>query len=103
MSYTINALTAPDSYSTASTIENVPINSIVLDVSNQGIYWQLKLSLGTGSGGVWETSETYMLPGSRPIQSDTPGEIVGIRVRAAIPAANLPAGANQAIVTVRAD
>ena len=100
--YTINALTAPDDYSTASTIENVNINSIVIDVANSAIYWQLKTGYA-GVGGVWESAETYMLPGSRPIQSDTPGEIVGIRIRAATPLAQIPAGSQQAVVTVRAD
>lgn len=102
MSTTLNAIVAPDNYTSGATIENVPIQSIVLDVANGGILWQLKLGIG-GVGGVWEASETYMLPGSRPIQSDTPGEIVGIRFRAAIPLASLPTGSNQAVVTVRAD
>lgn len=100
MSYALNAVTAPDAYSSAATIENVPMQSIVIDVANSSIYWQLKLGIG-GSGGVWESSETYMLPGSRPLQSDTPGEIVGVRFRAAIPAAQL--SGSQAIVTVRTD
>lgn len=104
MSYSINALTAPDSYSAASTIENVPITNIMLDVANQAIYWQLQTRVNeNSSAGVWQSTETYMLPGSRIISSDRNDEIVGIRFWAATPAASLPAGQTQAVVTVRTD
>lgn len=103
MSYNINALTAPDAYTTASTLQNVPISSIMLDVANQAIYWQLQIrSPGqSNSAGIWEDTETYNTPGSRNISSDRDNEITGIRFRAAVKAANLPAGATQAVVTIR--
>lgn len=92
-----NAITAPDSYSPSLTIEDTPIKRIVLDVINQGIYWQLKRAVGTT--GVWEDTEVFMPPGSRVLSR---GSITGIRVRAAIKAANLPAGSPQAVVTIEA-
>lgn len=101
-SYSLNGVTAPDSPSSASTIEDVPLHSITIDVVNASIYWQLKLGTGKGQGGVWEAGYTQMTPGSRVITSDTPGEMVGIRFWAVIPAAQIPAGSNQAVVTVRA-
>jgi hypothetical protein len=98
-SYALNRITAPDNYTAASTIEGVPISHVVLDVANQGIYWQLQLVSGGGSRGNWESAEKYMLPGSKQI---TRANVCGIRVRAATPLASLPAGAAQAVVTVEA-
>lgn len=92
------SLTAPDHYTAASTIEGVMLDRINLDVLNQAIYWQLKLGFGAGSGN-WEAAEKKMTPGSRTISR--PG-ITGIRVRAAVPAAQLPPGFPQAIVDVEA-
>lgn len=100
MSYALNAVVAPDNYSAAATIENVPIDSLVMDVNNQSIYYQLKIGI-TGGGGVWEATEAQAIPGSRVIESDTPGEIAGIRFRAVIPAAQLSPTASQAVVTIR--
>ena len=96
----LNAITAPDSYTPLASIQDTPISRILIDVVNQPIYWQLKRrSGGSPYAGDWEGVEVYMLPGSRTIQRSG---IVGIRVRAAIPAAQLPAGAFQAVVTVEA-
>ncbi len=104
MSYSLNAVTAPDTPDTASTIQDVPITNIMLDVANQAIYWQLQIRTNqSSSSGVWESTSTYMLPGSRIISSDRNDEITGIRFWAATPAANLPTGTNQATVTVRTD
>jgi hypothetical protein len=97
VSYALNAITAPDNYGPGSTIEGVPIKRINLDVANQAIYWQLKSSTA-GVGGVWDATEVFMLPGSRTLLR----RAVGIRIRAAIPAASLPAGAMQAVATVEA-
>lgn len=100
MPYVLNAVTAPDNYTAAATIENVPIDSLILNVTNQAILWQLKIGTGGGSG-VWDDTETLTLPGSTPISSDTPGEIVGIRFRAFTKAAQIPSGSSQAVVSVR--
>lgn len=99
MSYALNAIAAPDAYNAAATIDGVPIRRVNIDASNQAIYWQLKLSSSGGGSGVWDSSETYMGPGSRSVSRPS---IVGVRVRAALPAASLPAGANRAVVTVEA-
>lgn len=96
----LNTCTPGDSYSAACTIETTHIKRVLLDVSNQAIYWQLKRAVAPNtSAGNWEWHETYMIPGSRVI---TRSGIVGIRIRAAVPAASLPAGATQAVVTVEA-
>jgi len=103
MSYTgsiaLNALQAPDQYTPLSTIEGVPIIRILLDVANQAIYWQLKIAVPGGSQGNWESAEKYMLPGSRQINR---AGICGVRIRAAIPFSQLPAGSVRAIATVEA-
>lgn len=97
MAYSINALTAPDAYTAASTIApGVPLKRSILDVANQAIFWQI--AYRQGAGAVWEGTEQRMDPGSRAVLEPH----IGIRVRAAIPAASLPAGASQAVVTVRA-
>lgn len=92
----LNGVTAPDRYSDQFSIQDTPINRIVIDVVNQAIYWQLKRG---GAGGYWEGGETLMLPGSRQIVR--PG-ITGIRIRAAVPLASLAVGSLQAVVTVEA-
>jgi hypothetical protein len=97
-SIALNAITAPDSYTAASTIEGITIDHIVLDVANQSIFWQLQIETRGGHGN-WEASEKLMLPGSKQI---TRKGICGIRVRARVPAAQIPAGFNQAVVTVEA-
>ena len=99
MSYAINALTAPDAYSAASTIDGVPIKRVLLDVANAAIYWNLKYQVGAGQAGAFDSTEVFMLPGSR--QLVRPG-IVGVRFRAALPLASLAAGTQQAVVTVEA-
>lgn len=94
MAIVLAAVTAPDSYSPLVTIENIPCQRYIIDVANQAIYWQLQ-----DSPGVWqENAETPMFPGSRVIQEPSSG----IRIRAYVPAANLPAGQIQAVVTIRA-
>lgn len=99
-SYAINGLVAPDQYTVASTIEGVPISWVVIDVSNQIIFWQLKIQIpGYGGAGNWEGAEKQMIPGSKQIVRPN---IVGIRFRAATPLAQIPAGSFQAIVTVEA-
>ena len=99
----INALTAPDAYSAASTIDpGLRIDHFNIDVSNQPIYWQYKQTTfpaATPGMATWG-AEVYMIPGSRSIFR---GGLAGVRFRAAIPKASLPVGATQAIVTVEAE
>lgn len=100
-SFALNNITAPDNYTAASTLESLPVlDHVNLDVSNQAIYWSLKQSndLATGVTGAWQP-EVFMLPGSRVLRRQG---MIGIRVRAATAAANLPTGATQAHVTVEA-
>lgn len=66
-------------------------------MANQAIYWNLQKSVG--GGGYWESSETFMTPGSRVIREL---DMTGIRIRAVTPAASLPVGAIQAVFTIRA-
>lgn len=101
MSWPLNNQTAPDTYTPASTLDNLPFPTRVnIDVANQAIYWQLKQASGSGlsTEGTWG-QEVYMTPGSRTLSRTG---IRGIRVRAAITAANLPAGATPARVTIEA-
>jgi hypothetical protein len=102
MAWAINNLVAPDAYSLASTLQNLPgPTSINIDVSNQAIYWQVQ-QITTPQRLYTEASwqeETYMQPGSRSIYR--PG-LRGFRFRAAVPAASLPSGIGQAQVTVEA-
>lgn len=99
-SWALNNITAPDAYNAGSTLDLLPIlDHVNLDVVNAAIYWQLKLSdTGLEGQGQWDT-EVFMLPGSRSLYRRG---IVGIRIRAATPAAQLPSGSNQAQVTVEA-
>lgn len=102
MAWAINDLTAPDFYTQASTLDNLPFPSAInIDVANQAIYWQVK-QVNTPSGlfteGTWQ-EETFMLTGSRSIYRSG---LRGFRFRAATPAANLPAGSGQAQVTAEA-
>ncbi|HET7047859.1 MAG TPA: hypothetical protein VFI54_06265 [Solirubrobacteraceae bacterium] len=102
MSWALNNITAPDAYTSASTLQNLPFPGRVnLDVTNQAIYWQLQQASGpTGMNteGTWQR-EVFMGPGSRTLFR---AGVRGIRVRAAVPAASLPAGATQARVTIEA-
>ena len=101
MAWALNNITAPDAYNSAQTLLNLNgVSRINIDVANQGIYWQLQRSSGTRlyTEGSWDT-EVFMAPGSRSLFR---ANVTGVRIRAAVPAANLPAGSNQAVVTVEA-
>lgn len=102
MAWAINNLTAPDSYTDASTLQNLPFpGSINIDTQNAPIFWQVQQvssRSGLNTEGTWQ-EETYMLPGSRSLYR---GGIRGFRFRAAIPLAQLPAGQPQAQVTAEA-
>lgn len=100
-SYALNNITAPDNYNKASTLWPLPIlDRINIDVANGGIYWSIAQtnSLTTDRSGAWQP-EVFMSPGSRTLSR---AGAIGIRIRAAIPAASLPAGSSQAQVTVEA-
>jgi hypothetical protein len=100
-SLAINNLTAPDTYTAASTLYPLPLlDHINIDVQNAAIYWQIAETnpLTTVLSGAWN-SEVFMIPGSRTL---TRGSMVGVRFRAAIPTAQLPVGAIQAQVTIEA-
>ena len=102
MAWAINNLTAPDNYSQASTLQNLPYAGAVnIDVANSAIFWQVQISdkpSGLFTEGTWQ-EETFMLPGSRSIYR---AGIRGFRFRAAVPIAQLPATATQAQVTAEA-
>lgn len=100
-SFPINNLTAPDQYGVTSTLYPLPlIDHINLDVTNGGIFWSIAQTndLATEMSGAWQP-EVFMGPGSRTISREN---VVGVRFRAAVAAANLPAGSTQAQVTVEA-
>lgn len=97
MSYVLNGIVAPDSYSPSATIEDTHLKRVTLDSANQSIYYQLKLALYSSQGGTWETIETLMLAGSKVVVRKG---LVGIRIRAAVPLAQIPAEAHQAVVTI---
>lgn len=100
-SFALNNITAPDNYTPAGTLDQLPIlDHVNIDVTNSAIYWSIKQTtdLTTPYTGTWQP-EVFMLPGSRTIAR---AGIVGIRIRAAVPAAGLPTGGSQAQVTVEA-
>lgn len=118
-SYALNNIVAPDNYETprptgnqsgpqGSTLDNLGITDhINIDVYNGGVFFQLKQADVPGRANphiihenlaTWQT-EVFMASGSRTI--DRPG-VTGIRLRASVPAAQLPAGTNQARFTVEA-
>lgn len=100
-SFPINNLTAPDNYSATSTLYPLPTLSWVnIDVVNAAIYWSIAQGnpLTTDRSGTWQP-EVFMLPGSRQIVRSA---MVGIKFRAAVALANLPAGGQQAQVTIEA-
>jgi len=101
MNAAINVLTAPDTYTPASTLDTGNfVDHFNIDVYNQGIYWSIRQGHPRQSPGMAQWGpDVYMAPGSRTINRLW---LVGMRFRAAIPAAQLPAGTSQAIVTLEA-
>jgi len=98
-SYALNAVTAPDKPSQNATLQGSGFFSRVnLDVVNESIFWQLLQINNPGDPyrlATWQ-QPVQMIPGSRTLIR---WGIVGVRFYAVIPAASLPAGTNQAIVT----
>lgn len=106
-SWALNNITAPDAPDSSSTLGGSPgawlsgITRVNIDCANQAIYWQLCLSSGPSqlyTSGSWD-QPVYMTPGSRTLIR---AGILGVRVWAATPAANLPSSVSQAQVTVEA-
>jgi hypothetical protein len=112
-SYALNNFRAPEQYlpvgATATdsagqtcgpaTLGPLPLLShINLNVNNASVYFSLMLTndLSVVGFGAWQP-ETFLTPGYMVIQRFG---VVGIRVRAAVKATNLPAGGTQAQVTV---
>lgn len=95
MSRNLNNITAPDAYSAAATVRAPGSTKLFITVSNQAVYWQL--GYGPGGGAVsWDEEEVFRPPGlyEGPVRCDA------IRVRAAVPAAELPPPLEPAQVTV---
>lgn len=99
MTTALNLVTAPDAYSAQSTVSGHLFPRIIIDVNNQGIYRQLQVTYSGSSVGVWEDTEVFQGPGSKELRRSN---VTGIRFRAAVKAANLPAGSTQAVVTIEA-
>lgn len=103
-SWAINQQVAPDEYGTdaqSGVLDRLPVlDHVNVDVANQGIYWSLKQTddLDPRQSGSWQP-EVYMAPGSRTLSR---AGMVGVRFRAAVPAAQLSPGVLQAVVTVEA-
>lgn len=94
MSANLNNVTAPDAYSEQLVLRAPEATSLFLSVSNQAIYYQL--GHGPGGGGVaWDEEEQFRLPGyySLDVTCDA------VRVRAAVPAAEIPPPLEPAQVT----
>lgn len=102
MSWAKNDVVAPDAYTIAATLDGLPaVRRATIDVVNQPVFIQVKQITGSYAGAAegqatWGTEER-LLPGSKNLAR---AGIVGIRWRAAIPAAQVPAGQVQAHVTV---
>jgi len=103
-SATVNNQTAPDTYPASPSpliVSGLPtLDHININVANQGIYFQLEqYSPATSDrAGNWQ-QETFMPPGSVTL---TRQFCTGIRFRAAVPAAQLPANNIQAQVSIEA-
>lgn len=97
----INALTAPDAATAASTLGPAPVlyDHVNIDVANQAIFWQhAEASDPTRPQSASWQAPVYMTPGSRSISR---ANLAGFRFWAAIPAAQLGT-ATQAVVTAEA-
>lgn len=95
MSAAINNVTAPDAFEGASTLLCPKSVRVRIFVSNQAIWWQR--GYGPPGGEVrWELEEEFLPPSSYSLTESCDA----LRFRAAVPAAQIPAGQHQAQVTV---
>lgn len=81
----LNNLTAPDEYTDASTLACPGTTLVRIWVNNQAIYWQRGISPPGGGGVEWRPEEEFLLPGP----FEFPDRVDAIRIRAAVPAAQL--------------
>lgn len=94
----LNNAKAPDDYSADEGFLRCPGTSLIrIWVNNQAIYWQRGIANPGGGGIDWRPEEEFLLPGIH----EFPDKVDAIRVRAAIPAAQLEAnGKRPAQVTI---
>jgi hypothetical protein len=100
MGYALNNITAPDAYGQGSLLYCQGARRLNIDLTNAAIYYQLGAGQLGSQGGdpVWDSTEYFMTPSFRSLDR----AVDAIRIRAAVLAANLPAGQAQAQVTVHA-
>lgn len=97
MSAALNNITAPDEYAEPDVAMSVGAREIMLLVNNQAIYWQR--GHGPPGGAIeWNEPEEFLPPNSYVFDRYT---CDAVRVRAAVPAGELPPGAKPAQVTVK--
>ena len=91
----LNNITAPDQYTERAVVRAPGARHLFISVSNQAIYYQV--GHGPGGGGVtWDEEEVFRLPSLYNIDVACDA----VRIRAAVPAADLPAPLQPAQVTV---
>lgn len=95
MSGALNNVTAPDTYTAASTLSCAATARVRLQINNQAIYWK-RGHQNAGGGGVFYEPEEFILPGLYSLEELC--DVVAIR--AATPLAQIPAGGTQAQVTL---
>lgn len=93
----LNNVTAPDAYSDQDGVLVCPGTALVrMWVNNQAIYWQRGLQEPGGAGIQWRPEEEFLLPGPY----EFPDRLDAIRIRAAVPAAELDPEKRPAQVTI---
>jgi hypothetical protein len=95
VSAALNNVQAPDTYTTAATLSCPNTARVRLQINNQSIYWQRGYGSPGGGGIEWQPEE-FLLPMTASLDE----RCDAIRIRAAVPAAKLPAGSEQARVTI---
>ena len=97
--YALINVTAPDAYNAASTLDNLPVcNQVVIQLVNQAVYYQIRevADHATLTRDLPDWSDERFLAPSVAMLSSR--RFRGIRFRAAVKAANVPAGSSQAII-----
>lgn len=98
MSASLNKVTAPDDYSQAVILSCPNAARVRIQVFNQGIFWRRGFQHPGGGGVSYPEPEESLAPGLYSFAEDCDQ----VQVRAAVPAAQLPAGASQAVVSLSA-
>ena len=96
MSAALNNVTAPDDYSAGATLSCPGSVRVRLQIFNQGIYWRRGFSRPGGGGVDFNEPEEFLAPGVFSLDEVCDA----IAVRAAVPAAEIPAEEKQAQVTI---